>query len=102
MEMELLPDEHFCSHTAGIYRCKNFRMSHGAAADDHSVPKTKLCEKHYNYYSNYKKKYYKKKKLLKKKSGDGEGAASSGPIETRDSNCSKLRNKDLTGIQPAT
>ncbi|RZC47883.1 hypothetical protein C5167_040829 [Papaver somniferum] len=48
MEMELLPDEHFCSHTAGIYtsgvyRCKNVRMSYGAATDDASVPKTKYC-----------------------------------------------------------
>ncbi|KAI3886772.1 hypothetical protein MKX03_018187, partial [Papaver bracteatum] len=72
---KLPPDEQICCHANGMgWRCKKFRMSHGAAADDPSVPKTKFCEKHYNYYSNYKKNYYKKKK---KRSGDGAGAGCS-------------------------
>ncbi|XP_026423383.1 uncharacterized protein LOC113319336 isoform X1 [Papaver somniferum] len=95
------PDERFCCHTGGssgtsISRCKNFRMSHGAA--DHSIPKTKFCEKHYNYYKNRQKK---------KRSRDGEDrGAGTGPIETRDSNFSKLRKKVMEehdpslGIQP--
>ncbi|KAI3847982.1 hypothetical protein MKX03_001094 [Papaver bracteatum] len=79
MEKKKLPPyEHRCCHANGMgWRCKNFRMSHGAAADDASVPKTKFCEKHYNYYSKYSKNYYKKKK----RSGDGEGAA--GPIRRK-------------------
>ncbi|XP_026432867.1 uncharacterized protein LOC113330222 isoform X2 [Papaver somniferum] len=111
MEMKLLPDEHFCSHTSGIYRCGNFSMSHGAAAEDPSVPKSRFCEKHYNYYSNYYNNLKKKKKLFKNTSRDGEGAGTGiGPIEPRDSNCSKSRKKimeehdrslDVAGIQPA-
>ncbi|RZC86828.1 hypothetical protein C5167_030176 [Papaver somniferum] len=94
MEMKLLPDEHFCSHTSGIYRCGNFSMSHGAAAEDPSVPKSRFCEKHYNYYSNYYNNLKKKKKLFKNTSRDGEGAGTGiGPIEPRDSNCSKSRKK---------
>ncbi|KAI3860849.1 hypothetical protein MKX03_002465, partial [Papaver bracteatum] len=74
MEKQLPPDEERCTKSSGYgikrsYRCKNFRMGYGAAADDDTVPKTKRCEKHYNYYVNYQK-YLKKKK--KKKSGDGE------------------------------
>ncbi|XP_026446074.1 uncharacterized protein LOC113346784 isoform X1 [Papaver somniferum] len=58
---EMPPDEHRCCQTAGGgWRCKNFRMNHGAA-DDTSVPKSKFCEKH----------YYGKKKT----SGNGETRA---------------------------
>ncbi|XP_026423800.1 uncharacterized protein LOC113320044 isoform X2 [Papaver somniferum] len=71
---QLPPDEERCCHTSGAngikYRCKNFRMGFGAAADDDTVPKTKRCEKHYYYFS----KYFKNLKE-KKTSGDhGEGA----------------------------
>ncbi|KAI3866344.1 hypothetical protein MKX03_030808, partial [Papaver bracteatum] len=73
--MKLPPDQERCCETGGkginIYRCKNFRMSHGAAAADDSVPNTKFCEHHYNYYAEYKN-------LKKKRNGVGEGAA--GPI----------------------
>ncbi|KAI3848010.1 hypothetical protein MKX03_001122, partial [Papaver bracteatum] len=64
---KLLPDEQFCCQNDGIkWRCKNLRMGHGAADDDHSVPKTNRCEKHYNYYLNYSNN--------QRISGDGEGA----------------------------
>ncbi|XP_026423432.1 uncharacterized protein LOC113319384 [Papaver somniferum] len=97
-----LPDEHLCRHNTGSWRCKNLRMGHGAADDDHSVLKAKVCEKHYYYYRQNKKK----------RSRDGDGAAATGPIEeTRGSNCSKRgkkvteehdRSLDVTGIQPPT
>ncbi|XP_026424506.1 uncharacterized protein LOC113320819 isoform X2 [Papaver somniferum] len=64
---EMPPDEQRCCQTGGgRWRCKNFRMNHGAAANDDSLPKTKLCENHY-----YGKFPYKKKKT----SGNGETRA---------------------------
>ncbi|XP_026423407.1 uncharacterized protein LOC113319348 [Papaver somniferum] len=100
---KLPPDDQICSFIGdgGKWRCKNFRMSHGAA-DDPRVPDTKFCEKHYNYYSSYNKTYYYKKK---KRSGDGQGAGFSiatGPIE--ETKGSKRREKvteegDETEIQ---
>ncbi|KAI3860846.1 hypothetical protein MKX03_002462 [Papaver bracteatum] len=67
LEKQLPPDEERCCHTDGKgWRCKNFRLSHGAAADDDTVPKTTRCEKHYNYYAEFNKK------RKKKTSGDGE------------------------------
>ncbi|KAI3897580.1 hypothetical protein MKX03_020839, partial [Papaver bracteatum] len=63
---QLPPDEERCSQTGGKgiyrYRCKSFRMSHGA---DDSVPKTRHCEKHYNL----RLKYYQ---ILKEKKRSGE------------------------------
>ncbi|KAI3848012.1 hypothetical protein MKX03_001124 [Papaver bracteatum] len=94
MEKKLPPDEQYCCLTNGMgWKCKKIRMSYGAAADDASVPNTKFCEKHYNYYSSYNKNYYKKKKT----SGDGEGTGAgcttaTGPVE--ETNCSKLTEED--------
>ncbi|KAI3858660.1 hypothetical protein MKX03_027363, partial [Papaver bracteatum] len=68
---EMPPDEHRCCQTARkTWRCKNFRMNHGAAAaDGTSVPKTNRCEKH--YYGKYKKQL-----LNMKTSGNTETRAS--------------------------
>ncbi|KAI3860839.1 hypothetical protein MKX03_002455, partial [Papaver bracteatum] len=79
--MKVPPDEQRCCLAASSgWRCKNFRMSHGASDGHYSVPKTKYCEKHYNYYANYHKNLKKKKR-----SGDGE--------ETKGS---KRRKKKIT------
>lgn len=76
-KMKLPPDGQRCCQTNGSLRCKNFRMSHCAA--DGSVPKTKFCEKHYNYA-----KAYKMKKLLKKNtSADGDQDAGSRGLKRR-------------------
>ncbi|RZC86721.1 hypothetical protein C5167_030067 [Papaver somniferum] len=85
---EIPPDEHRCSQTGGIgkaWRCKNFRMNHGAsAAADDSVFKSRLCEKHYYYYEKYKKR-----------SGNGETRASK--------RGKKVKEEDETrGIQQIT
>ncbi|KAI3860852.1 hypothetical protein MKX03_002468 [Papaver bracteatum] len=106
-EMEkktLLPDEQYCCQTAGkAWRCKNFRMGHGAAGDDASVPKTKYCEKHYNSQARYRKKF------LQKRNGDSGGidagcSTATGPVEIRRSKRRKTATEeDETGeIQPAT
>ncbi|XP_026423804.1 uncharacterized protein LOC113320080 [Papaver somniferum] len=98
---KLHPDEQYCCQTGKGWRCKNFRMSHGA---DASVPKTNYCEKHYNYYAEYEKNLKKKKR-----SGGGGGAdagcsTATGPVEIRRSKRRKTATEeDETGeIQPAT
>ncbi|XP_026424489.1 uncharacterized protein LOC113320804 isoform X2 [Papaver somniferum] len=75
-KMKLPPDEQRCRHTNGARcRCKNFKMSHGAADNDASAPKTKYCEKHDNYYAEHYKN------LKKKRNVEGDGAA--GPIRRK-------------------
>ncbi|RZC47937.1 hypothetical protein C5167_040888 [Papaver somniferum] len=85
MEMEkdeMPPEEQRCGKTDGRgWRCKNFRMGHGADAADDTVPKTNRCEKHYSKYAKYSKK-----RNRKKTSGDGEGAGSGPTEETTGSN----------------
>ncbi|KAI3860840.1 hypothetical protein MKX03_002456, partial [Papaver bracteatum] len=63
MEKKLPPDEQRCCVKGGglayggRWRCKNFRMGYGAAANDDSVPKTRYCEKHYIRRENIKKRF---------------------------------------------
>lgn len=64
---KLPPDGQRCCISSRGWRCKNFRMGHGAAADDDRVPKTNHCEKHYSYFANYNQMLRNKTQMMKKK-----------------------------------
>ncbi|KAI3897582.1 hypothetical protein MKX03_020841, partial [Papaver bracteatum] len=104
---KLPPHAQRCGITGGGgWRCKNFRMGHGAAADDDTVPKSRCCGKHYNFKGKYNQNH------LNKRSGDGEAAGCNATAPTKFRGLKRRRKKvpgednrsrDVTGsIQPAT
>ncbi|KAI3860847.1 hypothetical protein MKX03_002463, partial [Papaver bracteatum] len=85
---QLPQDEHRCTQSDGLgWRCKNFRMNHGAAADDDTLPKTRYCEKHYNYLSKYNK-------ILKEKRRSGDGEETTGSKRRRSKKVTEEEDDD--------